>query len=40
MKLKIYLMTINRIPKWNGKIGVTSTNATLNIEKIYQTLKK
>lgn len=35
-----YLMTINRIPKWNGKIGVTSTNATLNIEKIYQTQKK
>ena len=34
-----YLMTINRIPKWNGKIGVTSTNATLNIEKIYQTQK-
>jgi hypothetical protein len=32
-----YLMTINRIPKWNGKIGVTSTNTTLNIEKIYQT---
>jgi hypothetical protein len=34
-----YLMTINRIPKWNGKIGVTSTNTTLNIEKIYQTQK-
>jgi hypothetical protein len=32
-----YLMTINRIPKWNGKIGVASTKATLNIEKIYQT---
>ena len=35
-----YLMTINRIPKWNGKIGVPSTNATLNSIKIYQTQKK
>jgi hypothetical protein len=31
-----YLMTINRIPKWNGRIGVASTNATLKIETIYQ----
>lgn len=32
-----YLMTINRIPKWNGKIGVASTKTTLTIEKIYHT---
>jgi hypothetical protein len=31
-----YLMTINRIPKWNGKIGVASAETTLNIEKIYK----
>ena len=32
-----YLMTINRIPKWNGKIGIASTGATISIERIYQT---
>jgi len=32
-----YLMTINRIPKWNGKIGIASTGASLSIERIYQT---
>ena len=32
-----YLMTINRIPGWNGRIGVASTKTTLKIEKIYQT---
>lgn len=32
-----YLMTINRIPNWNGKIGIASTGATLSIERIYQT---